>query len=167
LRLSSSISLLLNGSGSGRLAVRNGESSSSSSEQEREGSDERKDRDQDDDGMGDVDDVVVSAPDRVVVSVVLIVRGDGVSVVSVGVVDSVVVVSVISESILIVEEGKALSNKSGSKYDVDNAKSNQAERQETEEESVSSCPCKKPNKPRCNTEVTDEDRNNSSKPSRS
>ena len=58
---------------------------------------------EDDNSMGNVDDVIVSAPYAVVVVVVLAVRGDGTS---------------IGKSRVVVEESKTLSNEDGSENNL-------------------------------------------------
>lgn len=74
-----------------------------------------------DDSIGDVDNLVVSAPDRVVISVVLSVGGDGISSIVVDVVNSVsvvsVLVSVVEYSVVVVER-KALGVPSSSQDDL-------------------------------------------------
>jgi len=109
------------------LLLRNGKSTlvGISSEQKRKSHDKTEESEQDHESVSDVDDVVVSAPDRVIVMVVLMVRRDR-SVVSV--VNSVVsvvgcsVVVVVSK-VVVVEERHALTNKDGSKNDVNNQES--------------------------------------------
>jgi len=163
----------------------NGHRSSSTgslpSEQERNGQEQRDEREEDEETVSDVNDVVVSAPDRVVDSVVLIVAGDGRAVVVsvvvavVSIVEyggsvaeysgSVVVSVVVSESVSVVEEGHALTSEDSSENDVDNAQSNQSQGEEREKSSMSSSPSEETDKSKSNTEVTDEDRNNTSQPS--
>jgi len=95
-----------------------------------------------DDSVGDVGDVVVSAPDAVVVMVILVVAGDGVSISRRLIVTGKIVV----EGSVVVEERQALSVPCGSKDDVDNAESDETETQDGEEERMSSGPSEETDK---------------------
>jgi len=121
----------------------------------------------DDDSVGNVDDGIVSAPDAVVVLVVLRVALDGVSVVKSVVVDVVSSVGKVSvENTVVVIERQALSVEAGSKDNVDDASSDEEKTEDGKEESVSSSPSKESDQTQSKREERDEDREDSSQESR-
>jgi len=107
--------VLSNGHGSGGLSS---EEEGKSHKVSKEGEDNKA-------SVGNVDDVVVSAPDGVAVVVVL----------SIGI-DS----SSVDESSVVVKEGKALTDEDSSENDVNYTESNESSGQDDEEEGVSSSP---------------------------